>query len=554
MQPTISRDGKLLAYSSDRGGGTNLDIWVQQMVGGQPVRLTRHEAPDLEPDFSPDGASIVFHSTRDGGGVYVIPTLGGEVERKVADRGRWPRFSPDGKWIAYQISGAGGTGRGAKLFVVPSAGGQPRQLVAHFQSVGPAMWSPDGRALLVGSFHPTTPPSQPAWDWWAAPLDGAPPVRTGIYKRLWEQGVRLTEPGDWVQEYFYVSGGRTVDFLNVWRVPLSSKTWQAAGAPERITSGTSRNDSARVSMSGVLVCTSRSGNINVWTLPVDANQAKVTGKLEQLTRDAGWGRNNILSVDGRKLVYNSETKGGPNLGVHEIDSGKSSVVPTGSQPGIPRKITADGAGVIYRAIENQKPVVYRAAMAGGTPQKLCEDCCLFDVSADDQRILGCMSPSQRPAGCFLDVTNGRKTQLWKSPKHALGGFALSPDDRWVAMQATMPTERTQLFAMPLRPGGPPAEEKDWVAITDGNSEDSSPSWSPDGRVLYFISERDGQPCVWARRFDPKTGQPSGEAFALQHMHTPSLRIWYGTTMAVARDKIALRLGDNRSNIWMVKLP
>jgi len=98
--PALSRDGKLLAYASDRASNGNLDIWIQQTTGGNPVRLTTDDADDLEPSFSPDGSRIVFRSGRDGGGVYEVPALGG-IERRLADLGRSPRFSPDGKWIAY---------------------------------------------------------------------------------------------------------------------------------------------------------------------------------------------------------------------------------------------------------------------------------------------------------------------------------------------------------------------------------------------------------------------------------------------------------------------
>ena len=75
--PALSPNGQLLAYSSDRGGDGNLDIWVQQLSTGEPIRLTTDEAGDTLPSFSPDGNSIVFRSGRDGGGIYVVPALGG---------------------------------------------------------------------------------------------------------------------------------------------------------------------------------------------------------------------------------------------------------------------------------------------------------------------------------------------------------------------------------------------------------------------------------------------------------------------------------------------
>ncbi|PYR29142.1 MAG: hypothetical protein DMF92_12545, partial [Acidobacteria bacterium] len=93
--PALSPDGKLVVYASDRAGGDNLDLWVQQIGGGAPFRLTFDPADEYEPSFSPDGARIVFRSERDGGGVYVMPALGGEP-RLIAKTGRQPRFSRDG--------------------------------------------------------------------------------------------------------------------------------------------------------------------------------------------------------------------------------------------------------------------------------------------------------------------------------------------------------------------------------------------------------------------------------------------------------------------------
>ena len=49
-------------------------------------------------------------------------------------------------------------------------------------------------------------------------------------------------------------------------------------------------------------------------------------------------------------------------------------------------------------------------------------------------------------------------------------------------------------------------------MTDGSWFDDKPRWSPDGRTLYFVSNRDGHPEVWGRHFDSLTGRPVGELF------------------------------------------
>jgi hypothetical protein len=44
-------------------------------------------------------------------------------------------------------------------------------------------------------------------------------------------------------------------------------------------------------------------------------------------------------------------------------------------------------------------------------------------------------------------------------------------------------------------------------------------WSPDGALLYFLSEREGFRCILAQRLDPATKRLLGEAFPVRHFHT-----------------------------------
>lgn len=100
IDPAISRDGKLAAYASDRAGDAGMDIWVQQLTArAQPIRLTRDAGDEVAPEFSPDGNSIAFRSSKDGGGIYIMPALGGEERLLLKGLYSHPRFSPDGKAI-----------------------------------------------------------------------------------------------------------------------------------------------------------------------------------------------------------------------------------------------------------------------------------------------------------------------------------------------------------------------------------------------------------------------------------------------------------------------
>jgi hypothetical protein len=149
--------------------------------GGEAIQLTRDPADDSEPVFSADGSKLAFHSDRDGGGVYVMSALGGEA-RRIARQGRQPRFSPDGTQIAYSV----GSVIYGKIYVVPSEGGQTRQIQPDFTTARNPIWCPDGKHLLFAGGQ-----SGDGGDWWVAALDGVPAIQTGAVGVFQQHGLSL---------------------------------------------------------------------------------------------------------------------------------------------------------------------------------------------------------------------------------------------------------------------------------------------------------------------------------------------------------------------------
>ena len=62
QNPKFSPDGKLLAFSAEYEGNT--DVYVVGAQGGQPRRLTWHPGADVVQGWTPDGGAIMFSSSR----------------------------------------------------------------------------------------------------------------------------------------------------------------------------------------------------------------------------------------------------------------------------------------------------------------------------------------------------------------------------------------------------------------------------------------------------------------------------------------------------------
>jgi tricorn protease len=108
QNPHLSPDGKLVAFSAEYGGNT--DVYVVPVEGGEPKRLTWHPSPDLVQGWTPDGKSVLFTSTRATWApsaaprFWTVPAEGGNEEPLALPRGYQGKFSSDGSHLAYRMN------------------------------------------------------------------------------------------------------------------------------------------------------------------------------------------------------------------------------------------------------------------------------------------------------------------------------------------------------------------------------------------------------------------------------------------------------------------
>jgi dipeptidyl aminopeptidase/acylaminoacyl peptidase len=111
-----------------------------------------------DPRVSPDGRNVAYVVNRIDGeanlyraAIWVAPVDGSAEPRRLTHGERSdhvPRWSPDGRWLAF-LSNRDGEEKNAhdELYVLPADGGEPRRLTDGMEAVGSIAWSPDSRRV-----------------------------------------------------------------------------------------------------------------------------------------------------------------------------------------------------------------------------------------------------------------------------------------------------------------------------------------------------------------------------------------------------------------------
>ena len=136
LQASYSPDRTRIAFSSDRSGSGNYDIYVADADGQHPVRLTTDPQLESQPVWTPDGAHIVFVSARAGTNqLYIMRADGSEVRQltRLPGGALEPAVAPDGSMVAFASFPNGREGS-ADIYTVSLGGGEPLNVTGSRES------------------------------------------------------------------------------------------------------------------------------------------------------------------------------------------------------------------------------------------------------------------------------------------------------------------------------------------------------------------------------------------------------------------------------------
>jgi Tol biopolymer transport system component len=356
----ISRDGRLVAFLSDRDGPT--DVWVTQVDVGLFYNLTHGSVRELvNPSvrtlgFSPDGTLVTFWASRPDAsgrpavGVWSVPVLGGPARPYLQGAAELD-WSGDGTRLAYHTAGPGDP-----MYVRDSA--QPSEAHEVF-SAAPGLhshfpvWSPD-RAFIyfvMGSL----PDRMDIWR--IRPTGGSPE--------------RITSHDSFVSHPVFLDS-RTLLYLA--RDPDGSGPWICAldverRVPRRVSFGIDRYASLAASADGRrVVATLVSPKGALWRVPLAAGRAEMSlARRIPLTT----GHGSSPRFGGGHLLYVSSRNGGE--GIWRLQGAVSSEVwsaPDARVVGGPA-VARDGARVAFSIRRNGRMLLY-VANADGTDARVVQ--------------------------------------------------------------------------------------------------------------------------------------------------------------------------------------
>ena len=478
QQPTLNSTHIVFVFADD--------LWSVPRQGGEAKRLTTGTGSEFNPRFSPDGKWIAFTGQYDGNtDVFVIPAEGGVPKRltwhPAADIALG--WAPDGKRVIFQ-SGRNSYSRFAELYTVSLDGGLEEKLPlpAGYE----ASYSPDGSRLAYV-------PLQRAFAVWKRYRGGlATPIWIADLATSRVEKVPHSGSNDfcpmWVGDKIYFLSDRNGKVTLFSYDTRSKKVAQATGNPGMDFKSASAGPGA--------LAIEEFGRIQLY----DLKTSKLTPVDIRISGDVAEVRQKLVNV-GKRLTsaHISPT------GARAVFQARGEILTVPAEKGDARNLTEttgvmerdpawspDGKWIAYFSDESgEYELHYRESMGRQPAQKIrLEEKPTFyrapRWSPDSKKIA---YQDVHMQDWYVDIEAKKPVKIDRD-RFQFANFSneWSPDSKWIAYTKRLPNYLSAVFIYSL------ADSKS-TQVTDGMSDAASPVFDKDGKYLYFTASTDIGPSL-----------------------------------------------------------
>lgn len=497
------------------------DLYTAPLTGGEARRLTSHVGYEIFPRFSPDGKTIAFTGEYDGNReVYVIPAEGGEPRRltytatnardDVGDR-MGPNnivmtWTPDGEGVVYRnrIS----DGFDGRLWVAPLSGGMSHALP--LPEGGFCSFSPDnGKRMAYNRVFREFR----NWKYY----------RGGMADDIWlyDPAAKKVEnlTNNVAQDICPMWIGDDIYFISDRDKTMNLFVYHTAnGQTEKVTDYTDY-DIKFPSTDGRQIVYEHGGYLyrfdpqtrRAEQIHITLHAENVYARTEQ-KHVAGYVTAAGLSADGKRLAVTA----------------RGEVFDVPAKEGVTRNITRtpganergadwspDGKYIAYISDRTGETEIYLQPAEGGDPVQLTtgNDTYIRSLlwSPDSKTVL---YTDRKNRIVTVDVASKQKTVVMQNPEQKFYGVAFSPDSRWITYTKPAKNDFSVVYVYNL------VEKKEYP-VTEKWYNSSSPVFSTDGQYLVFESDRDFNPIYGRLEWNHVYTRMGGIYLALLADDTPS---------------------------------
>lgn len=431
-----------------------------------------------------------------------------------------PAVSPDGKFIAYVWDGDADN---FDIYVKAAEGGTPVRFTSGPEpDLNPA-WSPDGKSiafLRCGNGHCDVV----IRSWPAGSERVAGRIRADMGNWTDTATPLLGNPGpEWSRD------GRSL-ILSDQSAPDESRLIQLnlqSGAVRELTrpEGRIHDFFPRVSPDGTRVAFARyfsHGLAEIFVMPLDTLRPLQLTAEKRTLGGVSW------RPDGEKIVFSSDRQGAFQLWEIGASGGKPVRLPMGASSASDVAVAPSGDWLAY-ADNAVNTNIWRARLtpAGNTtPEMKSPERFIASsgrnhtprYSPDGRSIVFVSDRSGSWEIWICDASGANARQLTHFQGPFLGGMTWSPDSKRIAFDAR-PSGHAAIFMQNVEGGEP--------RMLDNNRfEERVPSWSKDGKSIYFSSDRDGSSTIWKRSLSDNSLKKVGRKDTFLSSESPDGAVLY----------------------------